>query len=108
MSNWQLRRLLRRLGAPLGSSERQQAFDDGYAAGLAAARRQEVVGDGPGGISWERICEHAAAHPQLLTVWERELTDSVSRGLRYGIPPTPRQCAKLEWLLHNRFKGRVT
>lgn len=110
MSNaaWQLRRLLRRLVAPLGPGERRQAFDEGYAAGYAAARRQEGISDGPGGISWEQIVKHAAANPQMINVWEREFIDSVSRSLRYGIPPTPRQCAKLEWLLHNRFKGTVT
>jgi hypothetical protein len=104
-----LRRLIDRIGgAEPSSSEKQQAYDEGFAAGLAAARGQEVIGDGPGGVSWQRICEYAEANPQLLSAWEQELADSVLRSLRYGIPPSARQAAKLEWIFIHRFKGTVT
>ena len=99
---------MRSLGSGLAAALRRMARIEKRDEGRAEAFAQpQDVGDGPGGVTWQQIVQHAAANPRLLSAWENQLVDSVSRGLRYGVPPTARQCAKLEWIFVNRLGGKL-
>jgi hypothetical protein len=99
----QLRRLVDQIG--------QQIFDEGYqagyAAGLAEAHRQDDD-DGPAaGISWEMAARYAESHPNLLSPWEQEMTDSILCSLHFKVPLTAKQKMKMQWIFANRFGGKL-
>lgn len=91
-------------------------IDQVYAEGFAAGRNSVLgethradEGDGPAaGISWEMVARHCESHPNLLSLWEREMADSVLCSLYFKVPLTARQKMKMQWIFANRFGGKLS
>ena len=83
-----------------------EGYADGRAAALGEVHREGDDGPG-GGVTWAQIVSHAEVHQDRLSPWEKEMIDSASCSLHYGVPLTPRQCAKLRWIFFNRLGGKI-